>query len=117
MAKITRHHASRRMSRIVVHGDTVYLSGLTADDTSADVAGQTKQILDKIDALLAEANTDKRRLLKATIWLADITGFDAMNGVWDAWIDGQDPPVRACVEAKLAFPALAVEIQVTAALS
>jgi len=114
MAEITRLRSTRRMSRIVIHEDRVYLSGLTADDADADVAGQTRQVLGKIDALLAEAGSDRQHLLQAWVWLADIADFDAMNAVWDDWIDGREPPVRACVEARLARPALKVEIQVTA---
>ncbi|MEQ9811906.1 MAG: RidA family protein [Azospirillaceae bacterium] len=114
MAAITRLRSTRRMSRIVIHDDRVYLSGLTADDANADVADQTRQVVAKIDALLGEAGSDRSHLLQAWIWLADIGDFDAMNSVWDDWIDGREPPVRACVEARLARPELKVEIQVTA---
>ncbi len=112
---IDRHHVGPRMSQIVVHGDTVYLAGQVADDPSADVRGQTEQILAKIDRYLAEAGTDKSRLLSATIWLADIGTFNEMNGVWDPWIDPKNPPARACVEAKRAAPQYRVEIGVIAA--
>ena len=112
---IDRHHIGPRMSQIVVHGDTVYLAEQVADDPSTDVRGQTEQILAKIDRYLAEAGTDKSRLLSATIWLADIGSFNEMNSVWDAWIDRENPPARACVEAKLAAPQYVVEIGVIAA--
>ncbi len=112
---IDRRHVGPRMSQIVVHGDTVYLAGQVADDPSADVRGQTEQILAKIDRYLAEAGTDKSRLLSATVWLADIGTFNEMNAVWDAWIDPKNPPARACVEAKLAAPQYRVEIGVIAA--
>jgi enamine deaminase RidA (YjgF/YER057c/UK114 family) len=98
------------MSQCVVHGDTVYLAGQVADDPNADVAGQTKQILAKVDGLLAEAGSDKSKLLSATVWLSDIRAFDEMNKVWDAWISPGNTPARACVEAKLARPNLLVEI-------
>ena len=112
---IDRRHVGPRMSQIVVHGDTVYLAGLVADDPSADVRGQTEQILAKIDRYLAEAGTSKSKLLSATIWLSDIGTFNEMNSVWDNWIDPENPPARACVEAKLAAPQYRVEIGVIAA--
>ncbi|MBR44929.1 MAG: hypothetical protein CMM31_00260 [Rhodospirillaceae bacterium] len=112
---ITRIKTGPRMSQCVVHGDTVYTAGQVADDSSKDVVGQTRQVLAKIDGLLAEAGTDKSKILKGTIWLADISQFNEMNSVWDTWVDTDNPPVRACVESKLAFPELLVEIQVEAA--
>ncbi|PPR28215.1 MAG: 2-iminobutanoate/2-iminopropanoate deaminase [Alphaproteobacteria bacterium MarineAlpha10_Bin1] len=112
---ITRIKPGARMSQCVVHGDTVYTAGQIADDSSEDVAGQTRQVLAKIDGLLAEAGSDKSKILKATIWLTDISRFNEMNSVWDAWVDQDNPPVRACVESTLAMPALSVEIMVEAA--
>lgn len=112
---IDRLGKNQRMSQIVVHGDTVLLSGQVAKDTSADVSGQTQQVLTQIDELLAQVSCSKSDLLSANIWLSDIKDFQLMNTVWDAWVDTQHPPVRACVEAKLARAELAVEIQVTAA--
>jgi enamine deaminase RidA (YjgF/YER057c/UK114 family) len=104
-----------RMSRAVVRGDTVYLAGLTAGDTSQDIKGQTKQILDKIDAYLAEAGTSKSGLLSANLWIKDMALFADMNSVWNAWVDPQNPPARACVKADMARPEILVEIMVTAA--
>ena len=112
---ITRIKLGPRMSQCVVHGDTVYTAGQIADDSSEDVAGQTRQVLAKIDGLLAEAGSNKSKILKATIWLTDISRFNEMNSVWDAWVDQDNPPVRACVESKLAMPELSVEIMVEAA--
>lgn len=113
---IERMQKSARMSQIVVYGDVVYLAGqvaLEAPDKSA--TAQTQDILARIDTLLAEAGTDKSRLLSATIWLTDIRYYDEMNAIWDAWIDPANPPARACVESKLAMPKYDVEIMVTAA--
>ena len=90
------------MSRCVVRGDMVYLAGLTAGDRSADVKGQTQQILDKIDEYLARAGSDKSKLLQANLWITDMANFAAMNEVWNAWVDPDNPPVRACVHAELA---------------
>ena len=113
--KIKRFGTGTRMSKAVRHGDTVYVAGQVADDTNLDVAGQTAQVLAKVDAALAEAGTDKSKLLSATIYLADMSTFEAMNGVWDRWVVPNDTPARATVEAKLARPGLKVEVSVIAA--
>ena len=112
---VQRIDPGTRMTQAVVNGNTVYLAGLVADDTSQDVKGQTKQILAKIDALLKKAGTDKSKLLSANIWLTDISTWSQMNEVWDAWVAPGNAPARATVEAKLAGPALKVEIMVQAA--
>ena len=104
-----------RMSRAVVNGDMVYLAGLTASDPSQDVAGQTKQILAKIDGYLKEAGTDKSKLLTANLWIKDMALFSQMNAVWNEWVDPANPPCRACVRADMARPEILVEIMVTAA--
>lgn len=103
------------MSQAVGYGDTVYLAGQVADDSKTDVAGQTRQILTKIDGLLAEAGSDKSKLLSATIWLSDIRAYDEMNKIWDAWVSPGNTPARACIEAKLARSDLLVEIGVIVA--
>lgn len=113
---VTRMHTGPRMSQIVVNGDTVYLAGQVARDAPGGSATeQTKDILNRIDTLLAEAGTNKSKLLSATIWLSDIGTFGEMNAVWDAWIDPENPPARACVESTLAAPQYTVEIMVVAA--
>ena len=112
---IERLHTGPRMSQAVIHGDTVYIAGQVATDPSADVPGQTQQVLASIDALLGEARTDKSRILSATIYLADIGTFGQMNSVWDAWVAPGQAPARATVEARLAAPQYKVEIQVIAA--
>jgi enamine deaminase RidA (YjgF/YER057c/UK114 family) len=112
---ITRIKPGPRMSQTVVHGDTVYTAGQIADDSGLDVGGQTAQVLAKIDGLLAEAGSDKSKILKVTIWLADISQFNDMNAVYDAWVDQGNPPVRACVQSTLANPKLLVEIMIEAA--
>ena len=112
---VKRINAGPRMSSAVVHGGTVYLAGLTADDAKADVKGQTKQILDDIDRLLAKCGSNKSKVLQATIWVTDIRNRAPMNEVWSAWVDPKSLPARACIEAKLADPKALVEIMVTAA--
>src|SRR5438552_10813480 len=113
---IQRIDAGPRLSKIVVHGDTVYRAGLTAEITAGkSVAAQTQEILTMIEALLAKAGTDKSKLLQATIWLQDIRTVDEMNKVWDAWVPQGTAPARACIEARLQSPAKMIEIRVTAA--
>jgi enamine deaminase RidA (YjgF/YER057c/UK114 family) len=111
---IERIKVGKRMSQAVIHNDTIYLAGQVADDESADVADQTRQVLAKIEGLLAEAGTDKSKILFANVWLSDISTFEQMNEVWDAWVTPGNPPARACVESKLAGPQLKVEIAVVA---
>lgn len=112
---IQRIDVGPRMSQATVHGDTVYLAGIVADQRKGvSVADQTRQVLARIDELLAKAGSDKSKLLKATIWLRDIASFDEMNSIWDAWVVPGETPARACVESRMAAPDILVEIQVTA---
>lgn len=116
MPAITRYETGPRMSQMVVCGDMVYLAGQVSQHADGQsVADQTREILAKIDELLAAAGTDKTKILTATIWLADISTFAEMNSIWDAWVPQGHTPARACVESKLAAPKYTVEIQVTAA--
>ena len=116
MSDITRIAINERLSRVVIHKDIAYLSGLTADDGKADITEQTRQTLRKADMYLQQAKTDKSRLLSAQIWLRDIADFDQMNVVWREWLGSVEPPSRATVESRLALPDLLVEIQFVAAL-
>ena len=113
---IRRIQTGTRMSQAVIHGDTVYLAGQVADDRKSSLETQTHQVLARIDALLKEAGTDKSNLLAVTVFLPHITDFDAMNRVYDAWVDKTNPPARACIEARLADPDLRIEISAIAAL-
>ena len=113
---IKRINPGPRMSQAVVHNGVVYLQGFVADDLSADLKGQTKQILAKIDAVLKEAGSDKSKLLSVNIWITDIRAWADMNTVWDAWISPGHTPARATVEAKLANPKALVEIMAQAAV-
>jgi enamine deaminase RidA (YjgF/YER057c/UK114 family) len=114
--QITRCQTTDRMSRVVVHGETIYLCGQVAKDDTADIKGQTATTLEKIEELLRTVNSDKTRLLSVTIYLADMALFKEMNEVWDAWVTPGEPPARACVEARMARPELLVEMSVVAAL-
>src|SRR5690242_15425964 len=100
---IKRIGAGTRMSKAVIHGGRVYLAGLVAEKAvGKPVKEQTADILAQIDATLAEAGSDKTKILKANIWLTDIKTFAQMNEAWDAWVVGGQTPARATVEAKLA---------------
>ena len=114
--EITRLHVGKRLSEAAIHNGTVYLAGQIADDTAADIVGQTREVLGHVDRLLAEAGSDKSCILMCQIFIADIAGFAAMNAVWDEWVTSGHTPPRATVESKLANPACLVEIVVTAAL-
>ena len=115
---IQRFDTGPRMSQAVVHGSTVYLAGQVATQAAGkSVTEQTREILATIDKLLAEAGTDKTRLLSATIYLADIATFAEMNAVWEPWVAPGATPARATVEAKLAAPSYTVEIVCIAARS
>lgn len=111
---ITRLHSDDRMSQAVIHGDTIWLAGQVGEP-GEDVVAQTRTALAEIDCLLAEAGSSKSKIVSATIWLADINDFEAMNSVWDNWIDPANPPARATGESRLAAPEYRVEIIVVAA--
>jgi enamine deaminase RidA (YjgF/YER057c/UK114 family) len=116
MTKIERYDVGPRMSGIVVHNGTVYLSGYVAESAAGQsVAAQTEDILKQIEEALASVGSHKNKILQATIWLADISTFDEMNSVWDKWVSPGHAPTRATVDAKLAAPQYAVEIRVIAA--
>ena len=116
MSNVVRIDPGPRMSEATVFGDRMYLSGMIPEDISADIAGQVKQALGEIDALLARGGSDKTKILSAVIWLRDIADFAAMNAVWDAWVVPGQTPARATVEAKLNDPKMKIEIMVVAAI-
>jgi len=115
---IERRHVGKRLSETVVFTPAgerlVYLAGQVAEDRTADITTQAKQVVGAIDRLLAEVGSDKTRLLSATIFLPDMADFPALNAVWEAWVVPGQTPARATVEAKLAHPDYKVEIQVVA---
>jgi enamine deaminase RidA (YjgF/YER057c/UK114 family) len=114
--KIQRIEKTERLSRVVVHERVAYFSGLTADDRQQDTLGQTRQILAKADAFLEKVGSNRSLLLSATIWLQDIEDFDHLNVAWVGWIDKNEPPARATVQAAMGLPDIRVEIQFTAAI-
>lgn len=117
MSTITRIETDPRRSRAVVYNGMVFVGGMTADDRSLDIAGQTRQTLEKIEGYLAEAGTDKSRLLTAQIWIKDLDrDFAAMNEVWNAWTAPDAAPTRATAQCDMGAPDILVEIIVTAAV-
>jgi enamine deaminase RidA (YjgF/YER057c/UK114 family) len=113
---IQRQETKQRMSRIVIHNDTLYLCGQVCQDASKGIVTQTETMLEKVDALLLQAGSDREHMLSATVYVRDMKDFAAMNEVWDAWVPAGHAPARACVEARMARPELLVEISVVAAI-
>jgi enamine deaminase RidA (YjgF/YER057c/UK114 family) len=112
---IKRLHVGQRLSEVAIHNGTVYLAGQIAEKTGADITGQMLEVLGHVDRLLAEAGSDKTRILSCQIYISDMAHFAAMNQVWDAWVAPGNSPPRATVQARLANPACLVEVVVTAA--
>lgn len=106
----------RRMSKIVIHNDTIYLCGQVAKDANADIKQQTATMLEKVDELLLEAGSDREHILSATVYIKDMQDFAGMNEIWDNWVLEGHSPARACVQASLARPELLVEVSVIAAV-
>jgi len=113
--QIIRHEPGKFLSGAVEANGFVFVAGQVADDLAQDVAGQTRQVLARIDSLLAKAGTDKSKILWANVWVTDIRNREAMNTAWMAWADPKNLPARATVEAKLADPRMLVEIACVAA--
>ncbi|MDB5762572.1 MAG: RidA family protein [Herminiimonas sp.] len=112
---IKRLHVGKTLSEIAVHNGTIYLAGQIAEDATQNIDGQTREVLGHIDRLLAEANSDKTRILMCQIFISDVKDFAGMNAVWNEWVaDGHSPP-RATVQAQLVNPEWLVEMIVTAA--
>lgn len=114
--EIIRHHVGARLSESAVYGGVVYLAGMVPESGETDIQGQTRDVLAQIDRHLQEAGSDKTRLLRVEIFLANIADIGAMNVVWDQWVSAGSAPPRATVEAKLANPAYKIEVVATAAV-
>ena len=118
MSNIVRITTDTRRSRAVIYNGMVFVGGQTADDRSQDIRGQTKQALAKIEKFLADAGTDKSRLLTAQIWIKDIAkDFGGMNEIWDTWTAPSAAPTRATAQCEMGAPDVLVEIIVTAAVA
>lgn len=113
---IKRFEVGSRMSQAVVSGGHVHIAGQVPDNRKAPFEQQTREVLARLDKLMADAGTDKSKLVSVTVLLPHISDFDALNAVYDAWIDPANPPARACYEARLADPDLRVEMTAIAAL-
>ena len=115
MSNITRMETGERMSKIVINNGVIYLCGQVADNTDQPIGPQTENMLAKVDALLAQAGSDREHILSATVYVRDMKDFAGMNAVWDKWVPAGHAPARACVEARMARPDLLVEVSVVAA--
>ncbi len=113
---ITRIETKKRMSRIVIHNDTIYLCGQVAEDANQGIQDQTRTMLAKVDDLLKQAGSSRKHILSATIYIKSMDLFAQMNEVWDKWVVEGHAPARACVEARMARQELLVEISVVAAV-
>jgi enamine deaminase RidA (YjgF/YER057c/UK114 family) len=113
---ITRMETKQRMSRIVIHNDTIYLCGQVAEDAEKGIQEQTRTMLDKVDVLLEQAGSDRKHILSATIYIKNMGLFTEMNEIWDKWVPEGYAPARACVAASMAREELLVEISVIAAV-
>ena len=113
--KITRFETNDRMSRAVIHNNTLYLCGQVAADADSDISEQTQTMLDKVELLLNKYESSKERILSATIYLKSMSDFGTMNSVWEAWVPEGFAPARACISASMAREALLVEISIVAA--
>jgi enamine deaminase RidA (YjgF/YER057c/UK114 family) len=113
--EIKRLHVGKSLSEVAIHNGTVYLAGQIAENGTQNIEGQTREVLGHIDRLLAEAGSDKTRILMCQIYLADIQDYVGMNSVWNEWVAQDHTPPRATVQATLAKPEWLVEIAVTAA--
>ena len=115
MNGIQRSHVGKRLSEVAACNGVLYLAGQVAEDVEQDISGQTAQVLACIDRLLEEHGSDKTMILQCQIYLSDISLFEQMNAVWDAWVPNGAAPPRATVEARLASPRKLIEVVVTAA--
>jgi enamine deaminase RidA (YjgF/YER057c/UK114 family) len=114
--KIDRYQCGKRMSEAVACGGLIYLSALAAPEQTHSVITQTQNILEKLDRILLEAGTSKSKLIQASVWLADIGDYAAMNSVWDSWVAPGAAPARTCSETRFSVPDILVEISGIAAL-
>lgn len=115
MTEITRLQSGPKLSRVVIHNDIVYLCGQVAKDYDGDIKEQTRTMLERVDEHLAEAGTNRSKILSATIYIRDISEVSKMNEVWGEWLGDSPRPARTCVQAEMAKPNILVEITVTAA--
>jgi len=113
--EIKRLHVGKTLSEVAIYNGTIYLAGQIAEDLTQDIEGQTREVLGHVDRLLAEAGSDKTRILMCQIFLTDLQNFTAMNTVWNEWVPQGHTPPRATVHANLVRPGLLIEVVVTAA--
>ncbi|WP_150523101.1 RidA family protein [Roseibium sediminis] len=113
---VYRHQPGPRMSEAVRVGDIVFLAGQIPEDLDGDITAQTREVLDAIDNVMAELGGSKSNVVSVQVWLSDMSDFQGMNAVWDAWVDKENPPARATCGVALARPGMRVEMIATAHL-
>jgi len=114
---IIRNDTTERASKSVIHNGVAYLSGQVPEDPSADIQEQTRSTLARVDAILKDIGSSRENIISAIVYLRDIDNhFALMNEVWNDWVPTGHAPARACVQAKMARPALLVEISIIAAV-
>lgn len=114
--EIKRYETKKRMSKVVIHNEIAYLCGQVAKDRTKNIKEQTTSMLKNVEEILESINSDKSKILSATIYLKDMELFSEMNEIWDNWVEEGYAPARACVEAKMSSSELLVEISVVAAV-
>ncbi len=113
---LQRLHVAARYSEAAIFNGVVYLAGMVPECEATDIRSQTADVLRQVEQRLAETGSDKTRILRAQIYLKDITDIATMNAVWDSWVVAGTAPPRATVQAALADPAYRIELVVTAAV-
>lgn len=116
MVRVQRFHTNSRLAEMAIYNGVIYLAGQVPENTQANAYEQTKEVLSLVDKLLQEAGSNKSRIINAQIYLANMNDYAEMNRAWDEWVDTENPPTRATVEARLAVPEWKVEIVITAAV-
>ncbi len=106
--------AARYSEAVIVNG-LIFCAGMVPQTGGTDATLQTEDVLAQLDTLLAQCGSDKTQLVDATIYLADMADYNAMNLAWDNWVAPGCAPARATVEAKLADPQWKIEIKIVAA--
>ena len=98
MAEIQRIEVGARLSECTVHAGTVYLAGQVAVN-GGSIREQTTEVLNSIDRLLAQAGSNRDRILMAQIFLADMSDYAALNEVWEKWVVPGNTPCRVTIQA------------------
>ena len=113
---LARLNPGPRMSQAVAIGNIAFLAGQVPDDLTADIETQTRQVLAKMDKVVADLGATKADVATVQVWLADMADFQGMNAIWDEWVSKDAPPARATGGTALARPGMRVEMIAVVAL-